>query len=312
MPFAVTTEFTARLPASTSILMLPFPPRVRTPVPARINPFVSRRKISPRVLLVATKVTISVRKATPAKVPASPTLSPIPSFAVISSLLVEIVAPAAAALVIDPRSASAAPSTSAFKNTVWDRPNSVATMLPVSKIISSPALKVSDESAAVPVNDTTALLLIRISSLIEALLPEVNIIDAPTLMLALMVRGLFAARKPPPPAVDEVFTLIPPARSVMPTEPFVLKPSRKPSISMSSAAPIPGVPTEKALPADNSIRPLVADKFASVSRFVPSTIPPVAPTSMAVPVFTLAVKRPSVMFPPKFRSESSEIVPVLT
>ena len=40
-PFAVTTLSMVRLPATTSTLMFPFPPSVRTPVPLIVNPFVS-------------------------------------------------------------------------------------------------------------------------------------------------------------------------------------------------------------------------------------------------------------------------------
>ena len=40
-PLAVTTEFAVKLPASTSTLILPLPPSVRTPVPPMIRPLVS-------------------------------------------------------------------------------------------------------------------------------------------------------------------------------------------------------------------------------------------------------------------------------
>ena len=258
------------------------------------------------MLFVATRVLTFVLRATLANVPASPTLSPTPSLAKISRRFEETEITAAAALVMDPRSRSTAPSTSAFRNTVWFRNASVATILPVSKTISSPASKVRDASAAVPVSSTTALLLIRILSPMAALLPAVNTVDAPTVMLALMVKGLLAERKPPSPAVEVVSTLMPPARSVMPIEPVVLKPSRSALISMSFAAPIPPVP------AVSSIRPLVADRFAIVSRVVPSMMDPEAAMLIAVPEFVFAVSVPKVMSPPKALSALREIVPVST
>ena len=59
-PCAVTTLFTIRSPASTSILILPLPPVVRTPPPPIIKPLVSCIKISPVVVFVATSVPIVV------------------------------------------------------------------------------------------------------------------------------------------------------------------------------------------------------------------------------------------------------------
>ena len=188
-------------------------------------------------------------------------------------------------------------------------PKPLVTMRPVLKTISSPASNVSEPFAA-EFKVTIALLSIVIVSPANALLPAVNTVDAPTVTLALIVSGLFAARKPPPPAVEIVSTLMPPARSVIWIEPVVLKPSRRPSISRSPSPAAPMPP----LPAASTIRPLVADKFKSAraSNVVPSTREPLARISMAVPVFVLAIRLPRVMFPPKFPSDEREIVPVST
>ena len=160
--------------------------------------------IVPVVVLVAISCVMFVRNATPLKVPASAELDPIPSAAVAWRMLLATDAVAASpVLVIDPRSPSAipAPSLSATRMTVCDRAPSVVTTRPVLKTMSSPAVKVSVESAAAPLRVTNALLLMTRSSSTAAEFPAVKFELALTLTSALIVKGLLAVIVAPPVTV---------------------------------------------------------------------------------------------------------------
>ena len=103
-PFAVTTLSTVRADASTSILILPFPEMVRTPVLPMINPSVSCTKMSPLVLLVATSVprvvSISAAPVAPMPVPAMSVAVPDVVMFAVSALVMSVIAPAVAVMLI--------------------------------------------------------------------------------------------------------------------------------------------------------------------------------------------------------------------
>ena len=64
--------------------------------------------------------------------------------------------------------------------------------------MSSPAVRLSEESTAAPVSEMTALLLITILSLLFAEFPAVKLVVAAKLVFAVIRRGLVAAIVPPP------------------------------------------------------------------------------------------------------------------
>ena len=102
-------------------------------------------------------------------------------------------------------------------------------MVPVSKIMSSPAVKVRVAFAAAPESVTTALLFISRSSLAAAEFPAVKLVDALTLTLALIVIGLAAVIVAPPVMVR---ALPSPSRSARVKAP-VLATEKSPPITAS-------------------------------------------------------------------------------
>ena len=263
----------------------------------KLIPSVSRITMPPETTLLAVRIVTVVSM-----------LMPVAAMAV--RLLVVTSTLAVPSCEMEPRSPSAAPrpalSRSADSTTEWTPPP-VVTIRPVLKTMSSPASNVSVPATAEFKVTMAALSIVRLSPT-NALLPAVKTIDAPTLISALIVKGLFAARNPPPPAVDAPVTLIPPARSVICTTPEALKARRTALMSMSATtAPAPIAP----LVASKKIAPLVAERFA-VSAAVPSRMLPNARISIAVPTLVFAVACPSVMSPPKAFSALNLMVPPAT
>ena len=187
---------TLRLPLLTAPMEMSTPAATSAKVMADVS------------VLVASNCATAVRSATPSNVFASPELAPMPSLAEACRRLVVIVAVATAAeFVIEPRSpsATAAVSLSAARTTVWLRTPSVVSMAPelatAPKMMSSPAVNVKVASAAAPLSDTTALLLMVRSSFAAFESPAVNAVEALTFTFALIVSGLIARITPPPEIV---------------------------------------------------------------------------------------------------------------